>query len=511
MNDLRKWPCIIFWLLLIALYSYWTWTSQLNDFGGDSAVYLLTAQHWSFFGETNPAASQFAAATSFPPLYPLLLAVFAAGNAWLIAHQVTAFCGVGSLFVLWRCLRVAEVPLVDSLAAIALLALVPGFYLQALYIHSEFLFLLFTSICLYAVSRLEREARVSFIVLASLSATAAYLTRSVGLSMVAALVVYVLVRRSKREWVVVLLLTVAPVLAWMLFGQPTGGGYLASWTERLGIIGAPGVMTILTTQVAAIVDGYRQNFAGQGSTNIAAVVLFSFGCFVAWVSRLWQGKLDALFLGAYFAILLAWPFPAERVRFILPVVPILVLQLVLALNAWKVPRDSRGTLIAARVAIVVLAIMIMPNLVLTVRRHLEPMPQDMEAYRQSPEWYIAGNRDERLASILQYQRLQVGFEELKSNVPPQDCVYSIKPPLVALFAQRNSYRSPLPNSSLGKILDPNAAQCRYVHMVPFVSPTYSEPLYPLSRWSPGIDVIHVTRLMAVDENSGVVGLVGKIR
>ena len=139
------------------------------------------------------------------------------------------------------------------------------------------------------------------------------------------------------------------------------------------------------------------------------------------------------------------------------------------------------------------------------------MPRDMEAYRQSPEWYIAGNRDERLASILHYQRLQVGFEELKSSVPPQDCVYSIKPALVALFAQRNSYRTPLPNSSLGKILDPNAVQCRYVHMVPFVSPTYSEPLYPLSRWSAGIDVIHVTRLMAVDENSGVVGLIGKIR
>ena len=94
MNDLRKWPCVIFWLLLITLYSYWTWTTQLNDFGGDSAVYLLTAQHWSLFGETNPAAKQFVAATSFPPLYPLLLAFFAAGNAWLLAHQVTALCGV---------------------------------------------------------------------------------------------------------------------------------------------------------------------------------------------------------------------------------------------------------------------------------------------------------------------------------------------------------------------------------------------------------------------------------
>lgn len=511
MYDIKKWPCILFWGAMFALYSFWTWTHQLNDFGGDSAVYLLTAQHWSFFGQTNVAAAQFASATSFPPLYPILLTVFSAGDAWLRAHLVTAFCGVAALFVLWRCLRIVEIPLVDSLVSVALIALVPGFYSQALYIHSEFLFLLFISICLYAVSRLEREGKVSFIVLASLSATAAYLTRNVGLSMVAALVVYVLLCRPKREWLIVLVLAVVPMLAWMQFGQPPGGGYLASWNERLGIVGSPSVTTILAEQFAALVDGYQQNFAGAGSTNIVAVALFSFGCIVAWIFRLWQRKLDALFLGAYFAILLVWPFPAERVRFILPVVPIIVVQLLLSIYAWKLPQVRRGSVIALRFAIAVLAIMILPSFVLTVQRHAEPMPPELEAYRQSPEWYGTGSRDERLAAISQYRRLQVGFEEVAANVPSQDCVYSIKPSLVSLFARRNSYRSPLPNSSLGKVLDPTAVQCRYVHMLPFASPTFSEPLYPLASWVGGMDIIHVTRLVESDGNSGVVGLLGKIK
>lgn len=511
MYDIKKWLCILFWGAMVALYSFWTWTHQLNDFGGDSAVYLLTAQHWSFFGQTNVAAAQFAVSSSFPPLYPLLLAVFSAGDAWLLAHQITAFCGVAALFVLWRCLRIAEIPLVDSLVSVVLIALVPGFYSQALYIHSEFLFLLFISICLYAISRLERDGKVSFIVLASLSATAAYLTRSVGLSMVAALVVYVLLCRPKREWLIVLLFAVVPVLAWIQFGQPPGGGYLASWNERLGIIGSPSVVTILAAQFAALVDGYQQNFTGAGSTNIAAVALFSFGCIVAWISRLWQRKLDALFLGAYFAILLVWPFPAERVRFILPVVPLIVVQLLLALYAWKLPQVKPGSVIALRVAIAVLAITILPSFVLTAQRHSEPMPRELEAYRQSPEWYGVGSRDERLAAIFQYQRLQVGFEEVASKVPSQDCVYSIKPALVSLFAQRNSYRSPLPNSSLGKVLDSKSVQCRYVHMLPFASPTFSEPLYPLATWFGGMDVIHVTRLVETDVNSNVVGLLGKIR
>jgi hypothetical protein len=64
MNNVKKWSCVAFWVALFTLYSYWTWTSQLNDFGGDSAVYLLTAQHWSLWGEVNPAAAYFALTTS---------------------------------------------------------------------------------------------------------------------------------------------------------------------------------------------------------------------------------------------------------------------------------------------------------------------------------------------------------------------------------------------------------------------------------------------------------------
>ena len=511
MSDIRKWPCILFWVLLAALYSYWAWTPQLNDFGGDSAVYLLTAQHWSLFGDTNPAAAQFASATSFPPLYPLLLAVFSAGRAWLLAHQITAFCAVVALFVLWRYLRFAEFPLVDSLIAVAIVALIPGFYFQALYIRSEFLFLLFVSICLYSVSRLERESKLVFIVAASLAATAACLTRSVGLAMVAALVVYVFLRRRKREWIVVLVLAIVPVWAWMKFGQPTGGGYLASWTERLGIIGSPNVTEVLVLQFAALVDGYQQNFAGQGSTNDAAVLLFSFACFMAWVFRLRKGQLDALYLGAYFAILLAWPFPGERVRFVLPAVPILVVQLLLALHSFKPNHASKGSMLAARVAMAVLAVTILPTLILTVQRHFEPMPIELEGFRQSPEWYGAGSHDGRLTDIFLFRRLQAGFEELRIHVPSQECVYSIKPSLVGLFAQRNSYRTPLPNSSLGLHLDPNAVVCRYVHISPLKSPTFPEPFYPIGRWADGMDLIHVTRLIESDSNSGVATMLTKIR
>ena len=497
--------------MLCVLASSWTWTHQLNGFGGDSAEYLLIAQRFSFFGDSNPAASQFASATSYPPLYPLLLALFSNGQNWLLAHQVTAFCGVAALFVLWHQLRVENCPLIDSLVVVGVIVLVPGFYSQALYIHSEFLFLLFVCLCLYAVSRLERETKLVFVVMASLAATGAYCTRTIGISLVVALVVYVLLRRPKREWAIVVVMTLAPVLGWMHFGQPPGGGYLVAWKERLSIVGSPPGTDIITSQFAALADGYVINFIGQGSTNTAVVLLFSVVCFGAWAFRLSRCKLDALFLGAYFTILVAWPFPAERVRFVLPAVPILVMQVVLSLYALGLNSKKGRAILAARMAVLVLAITIFPTLILTVQRYLEPMPLELESYRRSPEWYAVTSRDERLSAIFLYQRSKVGFEEIQIHVPKQECVFSIKPSLVALFAQRNSYRTPLPNSKLGLELDPDAVACRYVYMAPFTSPTFAEAYYPIGRWAEGMDVIHVTRLIESDNASGVAGMISKIR
>jgi hypothetical protein len=511
MNDLKRWPCIVFWLVLCAIYSYWTWTHHLNDFGGDSAVYLLTAQHWSLWGHENPAAGYFASTTTFPPLYPIVLSLFSAGQNWLVAHQITVFCGVAALFVLWRILRVSGVSLLESIIAIAVVALIPGFYSQALYIHSEFLFVLFVLVCWYFILRLETEQKLIFVIGASLAATAAYLTRSVGIAIVAALVVYVLLRRSKKEWAVVFVLAVVPVMIWMGFGQPPGGGYLAVWKERLVLDGSPGFAAVVATQFAAIADGCRENFAGHGSTLAVGVYLFSFACFLAWLVRLWQLKIDALFLGGYFAILLVWPFPAERVRFFLPAVPILVVQLFLALHAARPRLGERFSTLGPRLAVLVLAITVLPSLALTVRRHMEPMPSELAGYRQSPEWYGSGTHEQRLSSVYQYERVQTGFVELGTSVPIKDCIYSIKPALVGLFAQRKSYRSPLPDSALGKQLNPMLTECRYVHMLAFASPTFSEPFYPLGRWGDGLELIHATRVVQADQNSPVVGLLAKIR
>jgi hypothetical protein len=79
-------------LVLAVAYLIWGWSSVLGDFGGDNAVYLLTAQYLSPYAPASDLAAQFARGSAFPPLFPLLLALTGGGESLLTAHIVTVSC-----------------------------------------------------------------------------------------------------------------------------------------------------------------------------------------------------------------------------------------------------------------------------------------------------------------------------------------------------------------------------------------------------------------------------------
>ncbi|MBK6659207.1 MAG: hypothetical protein IPG43_14110 [Proteobacteria bacterium] len=77
---------------LLMLFTLW-WAGSgtlLADFGGDNAVYFLTANHYSPYGVAHAAAAQFAAQSVYPPLYPWLLAMTGGGTSLAAAHLVTS-------------------------------------------------------------------------------------------------------------------------------------------------------------------------------------------------------------------------------------------------------------------------------------------------------------------------------------------------------------------------------------------------------------------------------------
>ena len=55
--------------LLLAAFTLW-WAGSgtlLANFGGDNAIYFLTANHYSPYGVAHPAAAEFAANSIYPP------------------------------------------------------------------------------------------------------------------------------------------------------------------------------------------------------------------------------------------------------------------------------------------------------------------------------------------------------------------------------------------------------------------------------------------------------------
>ena len=67
--------------IMVPFMLWWSGSGTLlAAFGGDNAIYFLTANYFSPYAEPLAVAGHIAASSSFPPLYPLLLALTGGNN-----------------------------------------------------------------------------------------------------------------------------------------------------------------------------------------------------------------------------------------------------------------------------------------------------------------------------------------------------------------------------------------------------------------------------------------------
>ncbi len=180
----------------------------------------------------------------------------------------------------------------------------------------------------------------------------------------------------------------------------------------------------------------------------------------------------------YAALLLAWPFPAEAERLEYVLTPVLLAQGALLLQALDVAlRGAGGRLLLVYGGM--LSLMIAPSLVLTAQRYFLPAPGGLTLLKHTPEWY----GDDRLEAVPQALVMAVNFNALRGigkYVASGECVLSIKPSVVTLYAERSSYTPP-PAAADGAAFERGIARCRYVYAMALVSPSFREPFYPLGR------------------------------
>jgi 4-amino-4-deoxy-L-arabinose transferase-like glycosyltransferase len=328
----------------------WTLHQRLIILSGDDASYLMLARSlrdWSyreqqFIGE--PVAGR------FPPVYPAAVALW----TWMFGESLDAIAVLGILasvsmllafFLILRRRWSGEL----ALLVVAITAVNPPLVRAAGATASEALFTSLTMWSLWAAGTDDEpiaSRRRAFV--AGAAAILAAMTRSAGVTLIAALGLEWLVR---RRWTRVALLTVGTTLTvglwlgWTAFAPKRD--FRRSYVDDAVNVRA-GDGSLVGTFTTRITDNAREYvgraMAGELSLpvteasmldNVGWFLFIAFFGVIGFVSVWRRWRRGALYAVAYAGMLAVWPYAIER--FITPVLPLLIAFIVI--GAWVIAEN----------------------------------------------------------------------------------------------------------------------------------------------------------------------------
>jgi len=434
------------------------WQPTLATFADDSVSYLVMAQVFSPWQAASPAAAAaFPREAFYPPLFPLLLALFGAAHHTAWAHALTAL------------LVAAWLPLVYVLgarwledrraaaAAAFCVALLPALWINAKGILSEPLFGLLLLGCFCAIDSDGEERRRPW--LPALLMAAMLLTRTAAMPMIAAYALWALTRRgrpflSRMRAALPAAAAFAAYGAWMLLRPAATTDSYASivlehGTAFLGAASpAAAIGASLLRQANAVGEGWLTALLlfwvdGQPLRPLLAYAIGGFAL-AGMVLRLSAGKPDAWMMTAYLATFLAWPFYDQMGRFLFPALPVLALYAFWLLGRMLRFLGRPAVLGHGLVAILVLSLA-MPAMGFLAQRARMP-----GRYGEIVDWYRTPNLAEAQVRAQRHLDLFADMEEIGKRTRPEDRVMWVAPAYIALLAGRRGVAAPDP------VLEPSA-------------------------------------------------------
>jgi hypothetical protein len=328
---------------LLILHVIIAWSIRMPGVltGEDEAIYLLLARQLGELRYNDVFLVHQPVHAMYPPGYPAALAAWGAvvGDGFDRLLVLGIIASVGALlltFVAARRLWSDQV----ALLVLAPLAVNPYLAERAGTLASEAPYMLFTMLALVWGVRTDRKG----LALAGGAALGAALTRSIGVTVFAALAVHWL---WGRKFAVAALVGTAAALTvggWLLWsfmspGQLVGASYSADFTYGgtgfLGLLGviAGRVVTNVPAYLSTTIPGLLPVPAASGTPvdNAVGAVTVTAGLAVGAV-LLWQRwRVAALYLAAAGAVLAVWPWHIER--FAMPLLPLLVTAVVMGSGA----------------------------------------------------------------------------------------------------------------------------------------------------------------------------------
>ena len=497
---------VVFAMLSVAYY-YWTWSPFLAEFGGDNAIYYFTANMLSPWQESFSISSYYAQHSQYPPLYPLLLALFGGGNSILAAHLVTTTFLLISFFVFYCWLLEEQLESYLALMVLGVFALAPGTYIQALSIHSENLYLLLSLLALYLAR--NESAGNKQLLFAAVFVACCTLTRSAGVAMMVAFVVWLFLNSVKQRYTLSLV-AVLPGILWNLFNDQKSDSYATMVVNHLSENSFAEVIRQFMQQAMFMLDIWQTNFT-LGKAGSMVLAAFALIALAGMCGRVYRRKLDGIYGFLYMGMIVFWPYPAEASRLLYPLVPVMLMWLFCLPDLFKINVDSLAKLKQGRVLLaVVFLLLVIPNVALTVTRFLTPLEEGLSPFRRTYAWQ-AENLLVAKDRIVRYRALTLALEQVANVIPEDKCVYSIKPSITGVFTGRISKIPPKPQ------LDEQAfkeelvsGDCEFFLFYAFSSPTFPHAYYPWGRVQDDIKIVQAYHFKNGADNDAI-AVLAKLR
>lgn len=483
---------IVFVAICIFLYAL-SWNPVAAGFLSDDAVYLLMADRFSPYHAADPALSAYVMRQSlFPPFYPLMLAWFGGGSGELLwSHVLTTSTLVVALVAFAAWIHTETRDRWATFGLVATYALLPGTLLHNLEILSEFPYLMFSMLALWLASRADTTHGGHRWV--ALFAGLAAVTRTAGLSLVAATVLWLFRERDKRRMLCIML-AIAPGFIWFFYkslyvGQTSG--YQQLWADPLQQARIQGVATFvpafIASQFAALWNGFVENLDLHSwpVTHVIAAIIVLMGI-PEWVARLRRGRLDAWYLLIGGGMTLLYPFPSFSMRLVMPWIPMLLFYF--WLSASKLALSIRSVAGATGLrwgVLAMLAVAWAPSLVFIASRFAAPVEAGLSHWKHTRYWFRGTDLDAIRLDVAFRQSLIIAARGIADHVPNGQCVLTAHTAIAMLYGHRIAQQPPSP--SAGDLAE-KLRVCPYLLLVSSPASINGERVdayYPGDRLTPG--------------------------
>ena len=325
------------------------WQPGLDSLYDDSVSYLLLAQWMSPWNAAGPVVAAAAPLEKYPPLFPLLLALTGGAYDWRIAHLVVAIAFAACAVMLAMHASHITRSRVLGVACAAAFVLMPGAWLAAKGILSEYPYMaLVLAVLLWDDRREDGTPRVRDAAVVGALLAAAMLTRTIGVALAVALVAAEALRWLRqrgrdraRRMLGAIAAAVAVTAAWYVL-RPSGGE--DQYARSLEVMREGAALDAVAWLAGSIASNAQSIavawlhalliFWGE-PTNARFIIAGAVGLagLAASVYRAGEGHLDGLYVCAYIAILVLWPYPGQMYRLAFPVVPLVLVHAFWGLRA----------------------------------------------------------------------------------------------------------------------------------------------------------------------------------